>query len=104
MWRNPRPLAEINCCAYACALRDRQRRRVLVDREDRRHSCVALAALPSIVGAPWIGKSAQRLEKDDEVGLLSRGEVERFRGPPVLRVQADGIEIALVSPPLRQAL
>src|SRR5882672_5716804 len=34
----------------------------------------ALAALPSIVGAPRIGKGAQRLEKDDEVGLLPRGE------------------------------
>src|SRR6266436_10214841 len=62
------------------------------------------AALTSIIGAPWIGKSAQGFEEDDEVGLLPRREVERLRGPPVLRVQAGGIETGVVAHDLREGL
>src|SRR5882762_1969597 len=62
------------------------------------------AALPSIVGAPGIGKGAQRLEKDDEVGLLPRGEVERLRGPSVLRVETNGIETGVVAHHLGEGL
>src|SRR5712671_2537665 len=64
----------------------------------------ALAALPSIVGAPWIGKGAQRLEKDDEVGLLPRAEVERLRGFSVLRVETDRIETGVVAHHLGEGL
>src|SRR5882762_1174774 len=62
------------------------------------------AALPSIVGAPGIGKGAQRLEKDDEVGLLPRGEVERLRGSSVLRVETNGIETGVVAHHLGEGL
>src|SRR6266699_205047 len=63
-----------------------------------------LVALTSIIGAPWIGKSAQGFEEDNEVGLLSRREVERLRGPPVLRVQAGGIETGVVAHDLREGV
>src|SRR6267378_4234599 len=69
-----------------------------------RSATCALAALPSIVGAPGIGKGAQRLEKDDEVGLLPRGEVERLRGSSVLRVETNGIETGVVAHHLGEGL
>src|SRR5260221_2329781 len=64
----------------------------------------ALAALPSIIGAPRIGKGAQGLEKDDQVGLLPRAEVRWFRGGPVLRVQIDGIESGVVAHDLGEGI
>src|SRR5882757_3891099 len=79
-----------------CPPNDAPGRRALAQR--------ASAALPSIVRAPWIGKGAQRLEKDNDVGLLSRGEVRRLRGCPVLRVQIDGIETGVVAHDLGEGL
>src|SRR5437773_10725917 len=61
-------------------------------------------ALTSIIRAPWIGKSAQGFEEDDEVGLLPRREVQGLRGSPVLRAQAGGIETGVVAHDLCEGL
>src|SRR6267142_5841686 len=61
-------------------------------------------ALPSVIGAPRIGEGAQGFEKDDEVGLLPRCEVEGLRRSTVLRVQADGIETGVVAHDLGEGL